>query len=120
MSSSACRTVTFIIGDLFYDNPSITMVAASKSKPEAMPAFLFNNGDWEFGWESSYKQAILVYQDEQGKVHLVDPAQPVPDNVTLSDNALTLLPLLPEDPSQFIIETPIENLSLREQYFPRP
>lgn len=112
--------ITFIIGDLFYDNPSITLVLASRSNPEAMPAFSFNNGDWEFGWTSSYEQAILVYQDETGAVHVVDPAQPIPDNFTLSDNALALLPLLPEDPSQFITDIPIENPNLREQYFPRP
>ncbi len=112
--------ITFIIGDLFYDNPSITLVVASKSTPEAMPSFSLDNGDWGFGWVSSYDQAILVYQDQLGTVHLVDPAQPVPDDFTLSDNALALLPLLPQNPSQFIITTPIENPGLRDHYFPRP
>ncbi|MEO0595404.1 MAG: hypothetical protein AAF126_04785, partial [Chloroflexota bacterium] len=110
--------ITFIMSDLFYDNTEIFFVRADDATPDNLPNFALDNGDWGFSWQPTSDAVILAYRDTDACVQILDPSNPLGD--VLSDNALAVLPILHPTPSDFILDTPIDSMTTRLRYFPRP
>ncbi|MEL6309997.1 MAG: hypothetical protein AAFQ52_17785, partial [Chloroflexota bacterium] len=112
--------ITFIMGDLFYDNTEIFFVRADDATPDNLPNFALDNGDWGFSWQPTSDAVILAYRDTDACVQILDPSNPLPVGDVLSDNTLAVLPILHPTPSDFILDTPIDSMTTRLRYFPRP
>ncbi len=109
---------TFALGDLFYRNPSVVGLEAQSVLPEG-GGFIFDNGNWSFGWRYTLERAILAWQRPGQCLRIIDPAQPLPEGVDLSEPARNLLPLLP-DPDTIIRRTPQREFTDRGLFLPEP
>lgn len=112
-------TVSWLYGreDLSFITSDYVLV---ESPPEIMPVRNFSGERFETDWAGDLSRSILIYADNRGCVHLINPYEPLapyPD-VGRKLRSLALHPEIP-NPNDLIITHPTSPAKTRTRYFPK-
>jgi hypothetical protein len=117
---NAVNFIQYIKGKLIYQEDASYMLteAILPGSPPDYPVYQTFTDGFSRYWLGDISRSILVYGDETGCAHLINPLRPLPTHLELPPRmrVFALDPAMP-DPATVIRGTPPADTSLRERYY---